>query len=206
MHPLRIGVLGSTRGTDLQAVIDAIEKKELRAKIVIVVSNKSDSFILERARSHAIKTVFLDPKKFSSREDYDKELARLLEKEKTGLVLLIGCLRVLSEEFCQKFENKIINIHPSLLPMFAGGRDLNVHGEVKKMGLRETGCTLHFVTPQVDGGPIIMQKKVPVYSSDSVEDIKNRVQAAEQEVILKALKLFAEHKIVVKSGLVKILD
>lgn len=206
MHPLRIGVLGSTRGTDLQAVIEAIEKKELPARIVLVASNKSDAFILERARSHRIKTAFVDQKKFSLREDFDKELARLLEKEKTDLVLLIGYLRILSPFFCKKFENKIVNIHPSILPMFAGGRDLDVHAEVKKLGLKETGCTLHFVTANVDGGPVILQKKVPVYPNDSVEGIKNRVQAAEQEVILKALKLFAEHKIVVMDGLVKLLD
>lgn len=206
MHPLRIGVLGSTRGTDLQAVIEAIEKKELPLRIVLVASNKSDALILERAKKHRIKAVFVDPKKFSSREDFDKELARLLEKEKTDLILLIGYLLVLSPFFCKKFEGKIVNIHPSLLPMFAGGRDQNVHAEVKKLGLKETGCTLHFVTANVDEGPIILQKKVPVYRSDSVEDIKNRVQAAEQEVILKALKLFAEHKIAVTDGLVKILD
>lgn len=206
MPLLKIGVLGSTRGTDLQAVIDAIEKKELGAKIVLVASNKSNAFVLERAKSHKIKTVFLDPKKFSSKTDFDAALAELFEKEKTDLILLIGYMRVLSVEFCKKFENRLINIHPSLLPMFAGQMDLNVHVEVKKMGLRETGCTLHFVTADVDEGPIIMQKRVAVYPNDSVEDIKNKVQMAEQQVILKALKLFAEQKIVIKNGLVKILD
>ncbi len=203
---LRIGVLGSTRGTDLQAVIDAIEKKELPAKIVLVASDKRDALILGRAKKHGIKNVFLDKKKFSSRQEFDKVLVGLFEKEKANVILLIGYMRILSSEFCKKFEYKIMNIHPSLLPVFAGARDLDVHGEVKKRGLKETGCTLHFVTPQVDGGPVIMQKRVLVYPTDSVEGIKNRVQAAEQEVILKALKLFAEHKIAVKDGLVKLLD
>lgn len=203
---LKIGVLGSTRGTDLQAVIDAIEKKQLDAKISLVASNKPDAFILERAKLHGIKTAFVDPKKFSAKEDFDAELANLIEKEKTDLILLIGYMKILTPWFCKRFENKIINIHPSLLPMFSGGRDTDVHAEVKKMGLRETGCTLHFVTPNVDAGPVIFQKKVPVYPNDSAEDIKRKVQKAEQEVILKALKLFAQHKIVVKNGLVNFLE
>lgn len=203
---LRIGVLGSTRGTDLQAVIDAIEKKELNAKIVIVISNKKDAFILERAKKHGLKNFFLNPKDFSLKEEFDRELVRLLELEKAELVLLIGYMKILSKFFCTHFENKIINIHPSLLPMFAGEMDANVHGEVIKRGLKETGCTLHFVTESVDGGPIILQQIVPVYKTDSAEDIKGRVQKAEQRVILKALKLFAQHKIVVENGLVRILE
>ncbi|MBI2598246.1 MAG: phosphoribosylglycinamide formyltransferase [Candidatus Diapherotrites archaeon] len=203
---LRIGVLGSTNGTDLQAVIDAIEKKQLEVVIVVVVSNKADAFILQRAKIHGIKSIFLNPKKFSSREKYDVALAEMLVKEKVDLVLLIGYMRVLSPLFCKKFENKIMNIHPSLLPLFAGKMNLDVHSQVKKMGLKETGCTLHFVTSEVDGGPVILQEKVPVFENDSVEDIKNRVQRAEQEIILKALKLFAEHKIVVKGKKVVLLE
>ncbi len=205
-HSVRIGVLGSTRGTDLQAVIGAVEKKVLPAEIAVVVSNKKDAFILERAKKHKIKAVFVNPNDFSSKEDFDKEVANVLRKEKVDLVLLIGYMRVLSEFFCKKFENRIINIHPSLLPMFAGGMDTNVHGEVKRRGLKETGCTLHFVTSKVDSGPIILQKKVAVSPTDSVEQIKEKVQKAEQEVILKAIKLFAENKIVIEKGKVRLLD
>ena len=204
MKKIKLAVLGSTRGTDMQAIIDAIKNKNLNAEIVLVASNKQDAFILERAKKHGIETLFLDKKKFSTRGEFDKRLAQEISARKAALVLLIGYMRILSEEFCRQFPFKIINIHPSLLPMFAGGMDVNVHEQVKKMGLRETGCTLHFATDKVDEGPIIMQKKVPVYPNDSVEDIKKRVQKAEQDVLLKAIKLFSEDKIIVRDGRVAI--
>lgn len=206
MTSLKLVVLGSTKGTDLQAIIDAIEKKSLDAQIVLVASDRKDAFILERAKKHGIQTLFLDKKKFSTRRDFDEELAKKIEEKKADLVVLIGYMRVLSEEFCKKFEWKIINIHPSLLPMFAGEMDTDVHQKVKEMGLRETGCTLHFVTPKVDEGPVIMQKKVPVYPNDTPEAIKANVQKAEQEILVKAIKLFSQNKIFTKNGKVEILD
>jgi len=206
LKKLKIAVLGSTKGTDLQAVIDAIEKKELDAEIVLVASNKQDAFILERAKKHKLETLFLDPKKFSSREEFDKELAKKIREKKADLVVLIGYMKILSRAFCHEFAWKILNIHPALLPMFAGEMDTDVHQKVKDMGLRETGCTLHFVTEKVDEGPVIMQKKVPVYPNDTPETIKAKVQKAEQEVLVKALKLFSREKIVVENGQVKILE
>lgn len=204
MKKLRLAVLGSTRGTDLQAIIDAVENKSLNAQIVLVASDRQDAFILERAKKHGIETLALDKKSFSSRGEFDKKLAVEIAKRKADLVLLIGYMRILSGEFCKKFRWKILNIHPSLLPMFAGGMDVDVHEQVKKMGLRETGCTLHFVTEKVDQGPVILQEKVPVYPADSAEGIKKRVQEAEQGVLLKAIKLFSENKIHVKNGQVSI--
>ncbi len=206
MHKLRIGVLGSTKGTDLQAIIDSIEKKELEAEISIVISNKKDAFILERAKKHGIDNAFLHPKKINTKEENEKELAKILKEKKIDLVILIGYMKILAPSFIKEFQWKIINIHPSLLPMFAGEMDANVHEKVKNMGLRETGCTLHFVTENVDEGPIIMQKKVAVYPNDTSESIKEKVQKAEGTVLVKAIKLFSNDKIIVKKGKVEILE
>ena len=154
---INLAVLGSTRGTDMQAVIDAIEKKQLNAEIKLVISNKQDAFILERAKNHNLNAVFLGPKG-KSREEYDTELIQLIEKYKIDLILLIGYMKILSKEFVDKYKNKCLNIHPSLLPAFAGGMDRNVHEEVLKAGVKETGCTLHFITEEAYEGSILLQK------------------------------------------------
>ena len=156
---MNIGVLASTKATDLQAVIDAIEAKQLNVKIPVVISNKKGAYALKRARKHNIEAVFIDSKD-KKREEFDKEVSKELDKYNVDLILLIGYMRILSNWFVNKWKNKIMNIHPSLLPAFAGGMDKDVHAEVLKAGVKETGCTLHFVTEDVDAGPIIMQKKV----------------------------------------------
>ena len=202
---LNIGVLGSTKGTDLQAVIDAIEAKELNARISVVVSNKKDAYILERARKHNIDAVFIDYKG-KEREEFDRQVSKELEKHSVDLILAIGYMRILSPWFVNKWKNKIMNIHPSLLPAFAGGMDKDVHAEVLKSGVKETGCTLHFVDESVDGGPIIMQKKVKIEKNETVESLKEKVQKAEQEIIVKALKLYERGKIKVENEKVTIME
>jgi len=181
---LNIGVLGSTRGTDLQAVIDSVEANDLAAKISVVISNKEEAYILERARKHNIKAVFIDSKG-KARKEFDKEVNEVLEKHDVDLILAIGYMRILSKWFVNKWKNKIMNIHPSLLPAFAGGMDKDVHAEVLKSGVKESGCTLHFVDESVDGGPIILQKKVPVKKNETIKSLKAKVQKAEQEVIMQ---------------------
>jgi len=200
---LSIGVLASTKASDLQAVIDAIESKKLAAKISVVISNKEDAYALERARKHNIEAVFIDSK---DKEEFEKEVNNILEKNNVGLILLIGYMKILSNWFVNNWKNKIMNIHPSLLPAFAGGMDKDVHVEVLKAGVKETGCTLHFVTEDVDAGPIILQKKVPIAQNETVDSLKEKVQEAEQDIILKAIKLFDEGKIKVESGKVTILE
>ena len=202
---LNIGVLGSTKGTDLQAVIDVIEARELNAKISVVVSNKKDAYILERARKHNIDAVFIDSKG-KEREEFDRQVSKELEKHRVNLILAIGYMKIFSPWFVNKWKNKIMNIHPSLLPAFAGGMDRDVHAEVLKSGVKETGCTLHFVTEEVDSGPIIMQKRVKVEKNETVESLKEKVQKAEQEIIVKSLKLYEQGKIKVKNGKVTILE
>jgi phosphoribosylglycinamide formyltransferase-1 len=200
---LNIGVLASTKATDLQAVIDAIQAKQLNSKISVVVSNKKDAYALERAKKHNIEAVFINSKD-KEREDFDREVNDVLEKYDVDLILAIGYMRILSGWFVNKWKNKIMNIHPSLLPAFAGGMDKDVHAEVLKAGVKETGCTLHFVTEEVDSGPIIMQKKVDVAENETIESLKAKVQKAEQEVIVKALKLYDEGKMKVEGSKVVI--
>ncbi len=206
MDKLKIAVLGSTRGTDMQAIIDATEKGELGTEISVVVSDVEDAYILERARKHNIKAVFVDAKKFGNKEAFNEEILRILKENNADLVLLIGYMRIVREPVLTEYKNKIMNIHPSLLPKYAGGRDLNVHKEVLKNKEKETGCTLHFVTEKVDSGPIILQKVVPVLETDTADSLKERVQSVEQGIILEAIKLFQQGKISVEEGKVKIVE
>lgn len=204
MIKINIAVLGSTRGTDLQAIIDEIEAGKLNAKIAVVISNKEDAYILERARKHNIKAIFLDPNG-KTREEYDREIIKILESENVDLVLLIGYMRILSKEFVQRYKNRIMNIHPSLLPAFGGGMDKDVHKAVLESGVKVTGCTLHFVDEGVDTGPIILQKPVMIEEGDTIESLKAKVQKAEQEIILKAIRLFMDGKLKVEGKIVHIL-
>lgn len=202
---INLAVLGSTRGTDLQAIIDAINKGELpEIDIKIVISNKKDVYILERAKKAGIPILYI-PLKDKSREEFDQEVMKVLEENKIDLVLLIGYMRYLSKEFVNKYQNKIMNIHPSLLPAFAGGMDKKVHEEILKYGCKVTGCTLHFVDEGADTGPIILQKVVLITEDETVDSLKPKVQKAEQEIILRAVKLFAQGKLKVEAKKVKIL-
>lgn len=194
---LRLGVLASTRATDMQAVIDAINAKKLNAVISVVISNKKDAFALGRARNHNIKAVFIDTEG-REREQFDREVAEELDNSKVDLILLIGYMRILSPWFVGKYKNKIMNIHPSLLPAFAGGMDNDVHQEVLNHGCKITGCTLHFVDESVDSGPIIMQKAVEIDENETTGSLKEKVQKAEQEIILKAIGLYGKGKIKVE--------
>tara|TARA_X000000950_G_scaffold116217_1_gene145934 strand:- start:253 stop:843 length:591 start_codon:yes stop_codon:yes gene_type:complete len=186
---IRLGVLGSTRGTDLQAILDAIDSKLLESKLSVVISNKKTAFILERANKHKIPSYSISHKNIN-RETFDRKITKLLKKHKVDLVLLIGFMRILSKSFCQDWKGKILNVHPSLLPKYAGGMDTNVHEEVLKNKDKETGCTIHFVTDEVDCGPIFIQKKCPVKPEDTVDSLKRRVQKLEGEAFLEAIPLF----------------
>jgi phosphoribosylglycinamide formyltransferase-1 len=202
---INLGILASTRGTDMQAIIDAIERKELDAKIACVVSNKEDCFALERARKHGIEAIFIDPKG-KTREEFDREVMRELEKRNVDLVLLIGYMRIVGDEFVEKYRNRMMNIHPSLLPAFGGGMDKEVHKTILDYGVKVSGCTLHFVTEDVDAGPIIAQKAVEIDENETVDSLKEKVQKAEQEIILKAINWFKDGKLKVEGRRVRILE
>lgn len=156
---LRLGILGSTRGTNLTTLIDAIHNEELDASIEVVISNKIDAPILERATNLGIKSLFANPADLS-RQSFDFYLSNLLKQHHVELVVLMGYMRILSPHFVLNWNNKIINIHPSLLPEFSGLMDLKVHQAVLDAAATVTGCSVHFVTEEVDAGPLILQKNV----------------------------------------------
>lgn len=185
----RLAILGSTKGTDMQAIIDAIAKKELDASIEIVISNKNNAYILERARKHNIEAIYIS-QKGKTREEFDQEAMKILDKKNIDLVLLIGYMRFLSKEFVSKWRGRVMNVHPSLLPAFAGGMDANVHEEVLKSGAKETGCTIHFVDEGADTGPIIAQKKCKIEPNETIESLKTKVQKLEGEAFIEAIKQF----------------
>lgn len=175
---IRLGVLGSTRGTHLLTLLDAIKEKKLHASIEVVISNKNDALILERARQHNIPSYC---------ESDEAQLTNLLQEYAIDLIVLIGYMRILKAPFVRQWENKIINIHPSLLPAFAGKMDLDVHRAVLAAGVPETGCSVHYVAEEVDAGPIILQKKCAVLVNDTVESLKTRVQAQEGLALVEAI-------------------
>ena len=185
---IRLGVLGSTNGTDLQAILDAVSAGELDADVAVVISNRTGAYILERAEINNVSAFFISHKG-KKREEFDGEITAVLKEHSVDLVLLIGFMRILSPEFCRAWQDKILNVHPSLLPKYAGGMDINVHEEVLKNKDTETGCTIHFVNEVVDAGPILIQKKCNVDPDDTVDSLKTKVQTLEGEAFIEAIKL-----------------
>ena len=235
---LKLGVLASGRGTALQGVIDAIQARTLDAKIELIISNKSDALILERAKIGNIKYIFVNPKgthplehqvspttviasaseaiqenqlsspglpRFArndgsdynpqtlsslsiSRERYDEILSALFKEHQVDLILLVGYMRILSNNFINDWRDKILNVHPSLLPAFAGLMDIGVHQAVLDSGVKETGCTIHRVNEVVDGGEILLQKPCSVEANDTVESLKQKVQALENIAFVEIIQ------------------
>ena len=192
MRQVPIGVLISGGGTNLQAIIDAIEAKRLDASIKLVFSNKSDAYGLTRAKNHGIPTEVLDHKKFPSREAYDQAIVDLLRARQVELVVLAGFLRLLSPVLVTAYSNRIMNIHPALLPSFPG---LQVQKKAVEHGVRFSGCTVHFVNQECDEGPIIMQAVVPVFSDDTDETLAARILKQEHRIYPRAIQLYAEGKL-----------
>jgi phosphoribosylglycinamide formyltransferase-1 len=189
---IKLGVLGSTRGTDLQAIINSIYQKEINTTIEVVISNSSNAYILERAVNNNIPNFFISHLD-KTREEFDAEISLILKKHKVDLVLLIGFMRILSAKFCRAWKGRILNVHPSLLPKYAGGMDTNVHEEVIRSGDLETGCTIHFVTETVDDGPILIQKKCSVDKNDTPESLKRKVQTLEGIAFVDAIKIIQKN-------------
>lgn len=188
---IRLGILGSTRGTNLSALVAAINNDSLDASIDIVISNKMDAPILESATNFGIKSVFVSPDGFS-RQSYDFCLSNLLKQHGIDLVVLIGYMRILTPHFVCNWNNRIINVHPSLLPDFSGLMDLDVHRAVLNTAATITGCSVHFVTEDVDSGPLLVQKKCSVLVDDTPESLKSRVQQLEGQALVEAIQKWAE--------------
>jgi len=187
-----IGVLVSGSGTNLQAIIDQIEAKRLDAKIEVVLSNKADAYGLVRAKNHGIATEVLDHKQFPSREAYDQAVVDILRARGVELVVLAGFMRLLSPVFVKAYSNRIMNIHPALLPSFPG---LHVQKKAVEHGVRFSGCTVHFVNEECDEGPIIIQAVVPVFPDDSEESLAARILKQEHRIYPRAIQLYAEGRL-----------
>lgn len=193
---LRIAVLASGRGSNLQAVIDAIEAGQVHARIVAVISNKKEAPALERARKHGLKDFFVDPKPFTgspdSREAYDHALLDMLRQHEVELVLLAGYMKIVTAVLVNAYANRMMNIHPSLLPSFPG---LDVQKKAIEWGCKLAGCTVHFVTEGVDEGPIILQAAVPILDQDTPDTLAARILEQEHRLYPRAVQLFAEGRL-----------
>jgi phosphoribosylglycinamide formyltransferase 1 len=193
---LRVAVLASGRGSNLQAIIDAIEAGQVQAQIVCVISNKRDALALERARKHGLKDLFVDPKPFAgrpdSREAYDRALLEILQQHEVELVLLAGYMKIVTAVLVNAYADRMMNIHPSLLPSFPG---LDVQKKAIDWGCKLAGCTVHFVTEGVDEGPIIIQAAVPILDSDTPETLAARILVQEHKIYPRAVQLFAEGRL-----------
>lgn len=205
MH--KIAVLVSGGGTNLQAIIDKIEDGTIRnTKIEIVISNKKDAYALERAANHNIEGICIAPKEYESREAFGQALLDVLKKREIDLMVLAGYLVIIPESIIANYPNKIINIHPSLIPSFCGDGfyGLHVHKAVLERGNKVTGATVHFVDEGTDTGPIILQKAVYVQEEDTPEILQKRVmEEAEWKILPEAIDLIANNKIEVVDNLVK---
>jgi phosphoribosylglycinamide formyltransferase-1 len=184
---LKLGVLGSTRGSHLSVIVDAIQQKLLNVDIKLVLSNKADAPIIKRAQDYQLPVQFVDATDLS-REQYDDVISDLLMKHHVDLIVLIGYMRILSEKFVSQWQKKIINVHPSLLPAYAGLMDLAVHEAVIKNGDQQSGCTVHYVTAEVDAGPIILQKTCDVLCDDTPVSLKSRIQQLEAQALIEAIR------------------
>ena len=207
MTPLRLGVLASGRGSNLQAIIDAIEAKVLDATIVLVVSNKKDAIALERANRHGIRGLFLDPKSVAgetdSRRAYDEKILEVLKSHDVQLVLLAGYMKIVTAVLIDAYQWRIMNIHPSLLPSFPG---LHAQQQALDAGVKVSGCTVHFVTEGVDEGPVIAQTAVPINENDSVDSLSARILEMEHQLYPQVVQLFAEGRLAVEGRKARILE
>ncbi len=205
---MKMAVLVSGGGTNLQAIIDAIDSGKItNAEISVVISNNANAYALERAKQHGIEALCVSPKSFSSREEFNQKLLETIQSYQVDLVVLAGCLVVIPEIMVKAYPNKIINIHPALIPSFCGTGyyGLKVHEGVLKRGVKVTGATVHFVDEGTDTGPIILQKAVEVHQDDTPEILQRRVmEEAEWKIMPEAINLIANHKVQVVDGLVKI--
>ena len=192
MNTLKIAVLISGRGSNLQAIIDAIEKGSLSAKIECVISNRPDAFGLERAKKHHIPAVVVDHKQFSDKKQYEEAVVQELKKYHPDLICLAGYMRIVGETILKAYKGKIINIHPALLPSFPG---LHSQKQALDYGAKISGCTVHFVDEGCDTGPIILQKAVPVLNGDTEETLSARILEEEHKLYPQAIQLIAQGKV-----------
>ncbi len=200
---IKLGVLCSGRGSDLQSIIDAIKNKKLNAEIAVVLTDKPNVLALQRAENAGIKNICIDRKNFTGKNDFESAILKELKAAQVDLVILAGFMRILSANFVHEYENKIMNIHPALLPSFPGA---HAHRDALNYGVKISGCTVHFVDEGTDSGPIIMQAAVEVKDDDTEESLENRVLEQEHIIYPKAIQLYVEGKLKIVGRKVLITD
>lgn len=203
MNKRKIGVLVSGRGSNLQAIMDRIADGYLQLEIAVVISDKADALALKRAEDAGIPTVVVARKECESKEEFEDKIHAALTAAGCELVVLAGFMRLLSGNFVNRWQHKIINIHPALLPSFPG---LDAQGQAVDYGVKISGCTVHFVDEGTDSGPIILQKAVPVLDDDTEETLAARILEQEHKAMPEALKLWSEGKLHVNGRRVRVLD
>jgi len=201
--PVKIGVLISGEGSNLQAIIDALARGELKADIRVVISNRAAARGLERARHHGIPAVVIDHRRFASRDDFDRALVASLQAHKVELVICAGFMRLLTAVMVAAFRDRIMNIHPALCPSFPG---VDAQKQALDYGVRFTGCTVFFVTEGIDDGPVIVQAVVPVYQDDDAGTLAARIHAEEHRIYPLAIRLYQEGRLEVRGRKVHIRD
>ena len=204
---VKIGVLISGGGTNLQAIIDNIENGCINGKIQLIISNRKDAYGLERGKKAGIESLYVNPKNFTNTDEYNLRLIKEFKDRDVDLVVLAGYLKILSSEFIQEFRNRIINIHPSLIPSFCGDGYYGerVHKAVLDYGCMVTGATVHFVDEGTDTGPIILQRCVEVEDDETVQSLQKKVLKVEHEILVNAVRLYCDNLISVEAKHVKIL-
>jgi phosphoribosylglycinamide formyltransferase-1 len=190
--PLRVVVLISGNGSNLQAIIDSIKSENIPAKVVAVISNRADAYGLVRASNAGIPAEVINHAEHESREAFDTALQNKIDAYQADLVVLAGFMRILSDDFVNHYAGRMLNIHPSLLPKYQG---LNTHQRALEAGDQTHGASVHFVTPELDGGPVILQAIVPVKENDSEETLAQRVHQVEHKIYPQVVKWFAEHRL-----------
>ncbi len=195
--PARLAVLISGSGSNLQALIDHIESGNLNAEIAVVISNKADAYGLQRAQKHNIQREVIPASRIESRQNYDQRLATIIDQYDTDVILLAGFMRILSDEFVNRYLGRMLNIHPSLLPKHKG---LNTHQRALEAGDKQHGASVHFVTPTLDDGPIIMQAAIDIQPEDTNDSLAGRILKEEHKLYAEALKLYLDERIKFSNG------
>ena len=199
---MKIAVFASGSGTNLQAIIDAQKRGDIKAEVVLVVSDVPTCFALKRAEKAGIKQLALEKKNFGSKQEFEKEVLKNLKKEKIDLIVLAGYMQLLSADFIKEYKNKILNIHPALLPSFKGAHGIK---DAFEYGVKVTGVTVHFVTPDMDAGPIILQSAVSVTEDDTEESLAEAIHKEEHKLYPRAIQLFVEGRLKIKGRKVNLL-
>jgi phosphoribosylglycinamide formyltransferase-1 len=199
---VNIAVLCSGKGTNLQAIISAVDSGRIEADLKLVLGDKQKALCLKRAKKAGIKTVFIDSKKYRGRKGFDQEVIRHLIHEKIDLVVLAGFMRILSDYFIKKYRNRIINIHPALLPSFKGAKGIK---DAYDHGVKVTGVTVHFVNEELDDGPIILQDIIKIKPGESMASLEKRIHKLEHKLYPQAINLLSQGKIQIKGRKVELL-